>query len=91
MGKDLLNKMPKASDCPLGFFQSDERGGSHSLRNACRHCGKTKEAHEKEVNLPSDELAKRWLLIAGYRTAPYYNIALKVLTSYIEYQKGLLD
>ncbi len=70
------------SECPE-YFQSDEKGASHTLRNACRRCGRTKEAHERQ-KLPSYLMADEWLESKGYQKMPYYELAKNLLTHYIE-------
>jgi hypothetical protein len=81
---------PKPQICPLGFIQSDETGPTGQKKNACRHCGRTKEFHKKRAEeqiLPSDIVASEWLEKAGYKNAPYFELARVVLTRYIEYER----
>jgi len=71
-------------DCPT-YFQSDEKGASASLRNACKKCGRTKEAHEGR-QLTSNEKAKYFLEKSGWSKTSFAHMAENVLTAYIEWE-----
>ncbi len=68
------------------FWQSDEKGASHSLRDACRRCGRTEEAHKRfdRQIYPPDYLANEWMKKKGYLNRPYTELLKNLLTEYIK-------
>lgn len=65
-------------DCPT-YFQSTEKGGSSSLRDACQKCGRTKEAHiqKSEVTIIFQGLQRTYASTTVAMEDGFYPVSVK--------------
>lgn len=74
------------------FFQSEEKAGSLSIRNACLKCGRTREAHESKVVeekqiLPDYIEAEEYLEKIGAKGSQFFELGRNLLAGYIEWRR----
>lgn len=65
--------------CGKPYVQSSEKGASASLRNACRECGMTKEAHEQQdkVKIIFGGLERTYPSLYHAQTEGFYPVSIK--------------